>query len=643
MTIKALTVTRSNAVCAALLVIVQSVTSALAQAQVQNTSVPAGVVLGEDPLISALRPPSVSLSLQTLALTAGYRLQVVYMIPANRTAQPEAEVTLQNFVLRTQGWFRDHMERLGYDPKTLTYESEDGSAPKIHFVHVEQPDVYFHGGYLERWDKVLTRLIAAGVPIWQEGTLSLVVAEMHVQEPDGRLREGSTFFGGAGTSGSGVAMVTGETLARMSESFLTDNRRYSGLVLPAIGPYPLVQDVSFPWFEGETVSSISSSAQGGAMHELGHGVNLWHEFRNDRNFRGNLMGNGFRGLRGSLFPQLYGSDDVGLSTSSAVLLDNSRFFNFEQSFTDDLGASIQILTRGTAHPVKGLCEVAYLAFDTNSILGGALLIRAGQVVADASLNLPGLSGTISTYDYTPGIEEDWNMVVIDRQGNRTVSSSVRLQCASGFNRAPQPNVEVAPTRVVAGGRISFDAGRSTDPDGSSNLNLTVRWDLDGDGSFDTPPTTIKSLTTTYSQPGIYQVMAELTDEFGDSSVSVPIGVRVAQGEVSVRIDIKPDDDTNHINPRAKGGVWVAVLSDEHFDPLKIDFSTVRFGPAETAALRHHVEDVNGDSASDLLLRFAIFESQIRCGDTEVTLTGKTTDGLSFNSTDSITTVGCGKK
>ena len=338
---------------------------------------------------------------------------------------------------RMQAWFRDHTERLGDAPKTFTYESEDGgSAPRIHLAYVEQPDSYFHGEYVERWNKVLNRLSFAGFPIWQEGTLTLVIAEMHVQEPDGRLRDTSIFFGGAGTSTSGVAMVTGETLARLSETFLTDNRPYHDVVIPEIGPYPLVQDVSFGWYEGTTISSISSSAQGGVMHELGHGLNLWHDFRNDRNFNGNLMGNGFRGLRGSFFPELYRPNAVGLTTGSAVLLDNSRFFNSQEAFTDNVAPAIQILSSGAAVAVKGLCNVTYSTTDANSLLGGDLLIRAGQVVADTSLDVASFIGTISTYDYTPGVDEDWNMVVIDRQGNRTVSPSARLRCASGSNRGP---------------------------------------------------------------------------------------------------------------------------------------------------------------------------------------------------------------
>ena len=169
------------------------------------------------------------------------------------------------------------------------------------------------------------------------------------------------------------------------------------------------------------------------------------------------------------------------------------------------------------------------------------------------------------------------------------------------------------------------------------------WDLDGDGRFDTSPTTVKTHPTTYLEPGIYQVVAHLTDESGDSSLSVPIGIRVERHESPVRIDIKPNDEQNSINPGANGGIWVAVVSDGDFDSVQIDVSTVRFGPGNAAAVRYEVWDLNRDGASDLALRFKIPESEIRCGDTEATLMGKTIDGHSFAGTDMIRTVGCKKK
>ena len=137
----------------------------------------------------------------------------------------------------------------------------------------------------------------------------------------------------------------------------------------------------------------------------------------------------------------------------------------------------------------------------------------------------------------------------------------------------------------------------------------MRWDLDGDG-VSTPARRLPRLTRQRAtgEPGIYQVVAELTDELGDSSVSVPIGIRVERHEFPVRIDIKPNDEQNRMNPGAKGGIWAAVLSDSDFDPMQIDVSTVRFGPGDAAAVRYEVWDLNGDGASDVALRFKIPES-----------------------------------
>ena len=95
-----------------------------------------------------------------------------------------------------------------------------------------------------------------------------------------------------------------------------------------------------------------------------------------------------------------------------------------------------------------------------------------------------------------------------------------------------------------------------------------------------------------------------------------------------------------MNPRSQGGVWVAVLSCADFNPLQVDVSTVGFGPGAAAALRAAMWDVNGDGAQDLVLRFEVSESQIRCGDAEATLTGSTMNGLSFAGSDLIRTVGC---
>jgi hypothetical protein len=113
------------------------------------------------------------------------------------------------------------------------------------------------------------------------------------------------------------------------------------------------------------------------------------------------------------------------------------------------------------------------------------------------------------------------------------------------------------------------------------------------------------------------------------------------------IDIKPGNKRNVINPRSKGGTWVAILSDtDHdspFDPTsEVDIPTVEFGPDGAKAIRYKVKDKNRDGIGDLLLRFKIPATGISCGDTQATLTGATFDGQSFTGTDSVKSVGCKK-
>ena len=110
----------------------------------------------------------------------------------------------------------------------------------------------------------------------------------------------------------------------------------------------------------------------------------------------------------------------------------------------------------------------------------------------------------------------------------------------------------------------------------------------------------------------------------------------------VTIDIKPDSQTNNINPRSKGVIAVSVLTSEDFDALQVDPDTVQLGPAGTAKAHSqaHVEDVDNDGDMDLQLHFKTQETGIQCGDTEATLTGNTWGGTPIMGTDSVNTVSC---
>ena len=110
----------------------------------------------------------------------------------------------------------------------------------------------------------------------------------------------------------------------------------------------------------------------------------------------------------------------------------------------------------------------------------------------------------------------------------------------------------------------------------------------------------------------------------------------------VTIDIKPDSQTNNINPGSKGVVAVSILTSGDFDALQVDPHTVLFGPAdaEKAHTQAHVEDVDNYGDMDLQLHFKTQETGIQCGDTAATLTANTWDGTPISGTDSVNTVGC---
>ena len=136
--------------------------------------------------------------------------------------------------------------------------------------------------------------------------------------------------------------------------------------------------------------------------------------------------------------------------------------------------------------------------------------------------------------------------------------------------------------------------------------------------------------------------------FGDAIVDPEQAGRIVRWDPisrEVAIDVKPGDKSNRLNPKARGYVWVAILSDTDsaspFDPLsEVDIATVQLGPDGARPVRSRVMDVNRDGLEDLLLHFAQADTGIPCGSSEATLFAETHSGETFAGTDSLQTVGC---
>ena len=76
----------------------------------------------------------------------------------------------------------------------------------------------------------------------------------------------------------------------------------------------------------------------------------------------------------------------------------------------------------------------------------------------------------------------------------------------------------------------------------------------------------------------------------------------------------------------------------------IDQDSVRFGPNQASPKgRAHLRYINHDRFLDLVLYFRTQDSGIECGDTSVSITGQTVDGIPIQGSDSISTADCKEK
>jgi hypothetical protein len=439
-----------------------------------------------------------------------------YVIPGNRTEQPRAVETIRYVILTYRNWLRDQMQQHGQGPKTFVYETQpDGVTPKVHLIHVSETDAYLRE---DIWGNTLTAVTNSGVALWQPGEVWLLFVETHTQSPDGRV-EGGAALGASWGSGDdpGVAMIGGNGLAVLRPEFCTDDRTYHNQVLPEVGPYPLQQDVSFAWFEGNTFSSVHSSYLGAGMHELGHAFGLPHDFRNDENFHGNLMGNGFRGFRGCVHPGRYPDDFARLSHAAALVFGRSRYCNAGRA--DKTRPTVSVSTQGSVPLVDGLLPIRFHATDDKG-LGTALLIWEGDVIGEMMMSGRDASPQFTTAYFELGASKRYTVVAFDLEGNRA-SQEVAITATGKDNSAPRPFVKITPPLLLPGESFVLDASNSSDPDQSSS-GLQVEWDLNGDGVFDTPPSTTKTLPVTQPILGPLPILARLRDNAGNSTSSTPI-------------------------------------------------------------------------------------------------------------------------
>ena len=117
---------------------------------------------------------------------------------------------------------------------------------------------------------------------------------------------------------------------------------------------------------------------------------------------------------------------------------------------------------------------------------------------------------------------------------------------------------------------------------------------------------------------------------------------MATAAVTVDIDIRPSSKADSINcNNPKEVITVAIIGTSDFDVTKVDTRTVEFEGAFEMHMRGHFEDIDGDGDIDLVFRFRMGDTVLRCENTEGKLTGLLVDGTPFEGADAVKMVSLG--
>lgn len=110
---------------------------------------------------------------------------------------------------------------------------------------------------------------------------------------------------------------------------------------------------------------------------------------------------------------------------------------------------------------------------------------------------------------------------------------------------------------------------------------------------------------------------------------------------AIGLDVLPWSSANEVDPASEADLPVAMMGTPTFDAGQIDLGTIRFGAGKAMTTGNYlIGDRNGDSYPDLAVFFPQQDTEIACGDTEVSVYGESYTGETFTATDSITTINC---
>jgi len=189
-----------------------------------------------------------------------------------------------------------------------------------------------------------------------------------------------------------------------------------------------------------------------------------------------------------------------------------------------------------SYPVGLAVDSDGSAIIANECPGGAGLVRVSSTGAQSQVTPNAATGDVLrtpervgvtpagdylVSDFNGGSDGDGSIVKVTRSGGvqSTLSEGALFNHPLGIavvpNRPPVASLKVTPDVVAAGDRVELDASASRDPEG---LKLVYEWDLDGNGSFETPSGTTATATPRFSSDGVRTLAVRVNDPHGGRSV-----------------------------------------------------------------------------------------------------------------------------
>lgn len=246
--------------------------------------------------------------------TKPFTVRFIYVVPKNVEPWREAKRCAHEWLEDIQWFFADQMKKRDHGPKTFEIATDNKGELVFHQIRTSLSKDEFQNNRVNNCKNV-------GKTYGLRSKNDDVVVYFYESYS---IHNGKVSGQGARGQG-GEAFLSSLYLKMARREWIADNNSYDGKVFKWISPEPMKADTLSWNRRGRKLGDVAGSAFGVIAHELGHGFGLSHDKTNDRNRKGNLMGNGFRGMRGYFRPDLT-DDFCVLSVRNAAALNKSNFF-----------------------------------------------------------------------------------------------------------------------------------------------------------------------------------------------------------------------------------------------------------------------------------------------------------------------------